>query len=85
MNVAVLFVKQDRVRVCEAVNCFQDCVEDNRTFCTVEEKRAFRRLDELGLFLFEKSRCARILRFSVFNCLLARSWDFSSLSTTTKC
>jgi hypothetical protein len=63
VNILILFLEEDRALLCQAINRLQDRVQWCGALGTMEEKRGFRRLDQLWFPFFEDPRCTRILRF----------------------
>ena len=65
VDILVLLVEQDGVRLCQGVEGFQDRMHRCWAFRAVQEEGSFGGFDELGLFGFEHARGARVLGFAV--------------------
>lgn len=61
MEILILLVEKDGIRLCKGMEGLQDGVECLRTFCAVQYQCPLRGLDELRLARLEDTRSARIL------------------------
>jgi hypothetical protein len=65
VQVLILLVEEDRVRLRQVMESLEDGVQGLWTFCTVEDQGLLRGFDELGLPRFQDARSARVLGLSV--------------------
>lgn len=64
VEILILLVKKDGIRLCEGVEGLQDGVKCLRAFCAVKYQCPLWGLDELRLACLEDARGARIFRLA---------------------